>query len=66
MVKVKENTNANKLIGRCLLWASIPFNFAKNPFYVFMFVAVAIVGLGFKTPSYEELRGPHKRLRELG
>ena len=58
MVKVKEKEYANKLIGRCLLWSAIPFNFAKNPFYVQMFEAAALVGGGFKPPTYEELRGP--------
>ena len=58
MVKVKEKSGANKLIGRYLVWSAIPFNFAKNPFYVSMFEATAIVGLGFKPPSYEELIGP--------
>ena len=58
MVKVKEKADAHKLIGRCLLWSAIPFNFAKNPFYVSMFEAAALVGAGFKPPSYEELRGP--------
>ena len=53
MVKVKEKADAHKLIGRCLLWSAIPFNFAKNPFYVSMFEAAAIVGPGFKPPSYE-------------
>ena len=58
MVKVKEKADAHKLIGRCLLWSAIPFNFAKNPFYVQMFEAAALVGGGFKPPTYEELRGP--------
>ena len=58
MVKVKEKNDAHKLIGRCLLWSAIPFNFAKNPFYVQMFEAAALVGGGFKPPTYEELRGP--------
>ena len=57
-MKVKEKADASKLIGRCLLWSAIPFNFAKNPFYVSMSEATTIVGPGFKPPSYEELRGP--------
>ena len=58
MVKVRKKEDANKLIGRCLLWSAIPFNFAKNPFYVSMFEVTTIVGPGFKPPSNEELRGP--------
>ena len=58
MVKVKEKEDAHKRFGRCLLWSAIPFNFAKNPFYVCMFEAAAIVGPGFKPLSYEELRRP--------
>ena len=45
-------------MGRCLLWSDIPFHFARNPFYVQMFKAAAIVGPGYKPPTYEELRGP--------
>ena len=58
MVKTKEKEEADKLVGRCLLWSDIPFYFAKNPFYVSMFEAVAIVGPGYRPPTYEELRGP--------
>ena len=47
-MKVKEKEDAHKLIGRCLLLSAIPFNFAKNPFYVSMFEAVVIVGSRFK------------------
>ena len=36
----------------------IPFNFARDLFYVPMFEAVAIVGSGYKPPIYEDLRGP--------
>jgi hypothetical protein len=58
MLKKKEKEEANKLVGRCLLWSDIPFNFARNPFYVSMFEAASIVGSGYKPPTYEELRGP--------
>lgn len=58
MYKIKEKKEADKLVGRCLLWSDIPFHFARNPFYVQMFEAAAIVGLGYKPPTYEELRGP--------
>jgi hypothetical protein len=59
MVKQKEKEEADKLVGKCLLWSDIPFNIAKNnPFYQPMFDAVAVVGPGYKAPTYEELRGP--------
>jgi len=58
MLKPTEKKQADKLVGRCLLWSDIPFNFARNPFYVSMFEAVSIVGPGYKPPTYEELRGP--------
>jgi hypothetical protein len=57
MLKIKEK-EADKIVGRCLLWSDIPFNFAKNPFYVSMFEVVTIVGPEYKPPTYEELRGP--------
>ena len=58
MVKTKEKKQANKLVGRCLLWSDIPLNFARNSFYVTMFEAVAIVIPRYNPPTYEELRGP--------
>jgi hypothetical protein len=58
MMKKKEKEEADKLVGRCLLWSDIPFSFANNPFYVSMFEAASIVGPGYKPPTYHELRGP--------
>ena len=58
MIKVKEKQEADKLVDRCLLWSHIPFNFSRNPFYVSVFEVVAIVGQGYKPPTYEDLRGP--------
>ena len=58
MLKVKEKKDADTLVGRCLLWSDIPFNFANNPFYMSMFEAAAVIGPGYKPPTYEELRGP--------
>jgi hypothetical protein len=58
MLKKKEKEEANKLVGRCLLWSDIPFNFAKNPFYLSMSEAANIFGPWYKLPTYEELRGP--------
>jgi hypothetical protein len=46
-------------VGKCFLWSYIPFNIAKNnPFYQHMFDAVAIVGRGYKAPTFKELREP--------
>jgi hypothetical protein len=45
-------------VAKCFLWSDIPFNIAKNPFYHSMFEVVAIVGPGYRGPSYNELRGP--------
>jgi hypothetical protein len=50
MLKIKEK-ESNKIVGRCLLWSDIPFNFARDPFYVSMFEVVAIVG-----PGYSDIR----------
>ena len=58
MYKINEKKEVDKLVGRCLLWSDITFYFARNPFYVPMFEAVAIVGPRYKPPTYEELRGP--------
>jgi hypothetical protein len=59
IVKLKEKQEVDKLVGKCFLWGDIPFNIAlNNPFYQPMFDAVAIVGPGYKAPTYEELRGP--------
>jgi hypothetical protein len=59
IIKTREKEEADKIVARCFLWSDIPFNIAKNnPFYHSMFEAVAIVGLGYKGPSYNDLRGP--------
>lgn len=59
MVKIKAKREANKLVGRCLLWTNVPFSIAKNNlFYQSMFEVVVIVGPGYQAPTYEELRGP--------
>jgi len=57
MLKAKEREETYKLVGWCLLWSGIPFNFVRNPFYVSMFEAIFIVGPGYKPPTYEKLRG---------
>eukprot|EP00253_Pinus_taeda_P004357 PITA_04357 len=58
-MKKKEKAEADKLVSRCLLWGDVPFNIAKtNPFYQPMFDVVAVVGPGYKAPTFAELRGP--------
>jgi hypothetical protein len=44
-------------VAKCFLWSDIPFNIANNPFYHPMFEAAAIVGPGYRGPSYQDLRG---------
>jgi hypothetical protein len=59
MVKRKEKEEANKIVARCFLWSDIPFNIAmNNPFYHSMFEAAALVGPGYKGPSFNDLREP--------
>jgi hypothetical protein len=57
LIKIKETEEADKLVAKCFLWSDIPFNIANNPFYHPMFEAAAIVGLGYRGPSYQDLRG---------
>jgi hypothetical protein len=52
LIKRKETEEADKLVAKCFLWSDIPFNIANNPFYHSMFEAAAIVGLGYRGPSY--------------
>ena len=56
LVKSKEE-EADKIVTKCFLWSDIPFNIAKNPFYHSMFKVAAIVGPGYRGPSYKDLRG---------
>lgn len=58
MVKSKGKEEANKIMEKCFLLSDIPFNIAENhPFYYSMLEVVAIIGLGYKGPSYNDLRG---------
>ena len=57
LVKTREKEEADKLVAKCLLWSDISFNLARNPFYHSMFEAAAIVGPGYRGPSYHDLRG---------
>jgi hypothetical protein len=58
LIKKKETEEADKLVAKCFLWSDIPFNIANDPFYHPMFEAAAIVGPGYRGPSYQDLRGP--------
>jgi len=44
-------------VAKGFLWSDIHFNIAKNPFYHSMFEFAAIAGLGYRGPSYHDLRG---------
>ena len=46
-------------MGRCLYWSNIPLTIARNnPFWQEMCDAIAIVGPGYKSPTFQELRVP--------
>jgi hypothetical protein len=51
-IKTKETKEVDKLVAKFFLWSDIPFNIANNPFYHYMFEAAAIVGPGYRGPSY--------------
>ena len=46
-------------MGRCLYWSHIPLSIVKNnPFWKLMCDAIAVVGPGYKSATFEELQGP--------
>ena len=46
-------------MGRCIFWSDLPLSITKtNPFWQPMCDAIAVVGPGYKSATYEELRGP--------
>lgn len=58
-MKKKEKAEVDRLVSGCLLWSDVPFKISKtNPLYQPMFDVVALVGLGYKAPTFAELRGP--------
>lgn len=58
MLKKTEKKQANKLLAKFLLWSDIPFGIVRNnPFFQPVVDAIAIVGLGYKIPSYHDIRG---------
>jgi len=59
LVKKKEKQEANKVMGRCIFWSDLPLSITKtNPFWQPMCDAIAVVGPGYKSATYEELQGP--------
>jgi hypothetical protein len=59
MLKKKEKKEADRVVGRCLSWSDIPLSITKNnPFWQPMCDAIVDVGPGYKSPTFEELRGP--------
>jgi hypothetical protein len=59
MFKKKEKKETDRAVGRCLFWSDIPLSITKNnPFWQPMCDAIVVVGPGYKSPTFEELRGP--------
>jgi hypothetical protein len=59
IIKTRVKEEVDKIVAGCFLLSDIPFNIAKNnPFHHSVFEAAAIVGLGYKGPFYNDLRGP--------
>ena len=58
IIKTREKDEADRIATKCFLWGDVPFNISKNnPYYHMMFEAAAIVGPGYRGPSYNDLRG---------
>eukprot|EP00253_Pinus_taeda_P015844 PITA_15844 len=46
-------------MGRCIFWSDLPLSITKtNPFWQPMCDAIVVVGPGYKSATYEEMRGP--------
>eukprot|EP00253_Pinus_taeda_P004556 PITA_04556 len=59
LVKKKEKQEVDRVMGRCIFWSDLPLSITKtNPFRQPMCDAIAVVGRGYKSATYEELRGP--------
>eukprot|EP00253_Pinus_taeda_P014474 PITA_14474 len=59
LVKKKEKQEANRVMGRCIFWSNLPLSITKtNPYWQRMCDTIAVVGPGYKSATYEELRGP--------
>ena len=70
IIKKGEKVQADRVMGRCLYWSNIPLTIVRNnPFWQQMCDAIAVVGLGYKSATFEELRGQsfkQKRTSVLG
>jgi hypothetical protein len=56
--KKREKAKADEVLGSCLYWSDIPLNITKNnPFWQPMCDAIAVVGPGYKSTTFQELRG---------
>ena len=59
LYKKKEKQEADRVMGRCIFWSDLPLSITKtNPFWQPMCDAIVVVGPGYKSATYEELRGP--------
>ena len=59
LVKKREKKEADKVMAKCLYWSDLPPSITRNnPFWQPMCDAIAIVGPGYRSATYEELRGP--------
>eukprot|EP00253_Pinus_taeda_P002247 PITA_02247 len=59
LYKKKEKQEADRLMGRVIFWSDLPLTITKtNPYWQPMCDAIAVVGPGYKSATYEELRGP--------
>ena len=59
LVKMREKKEADKVMAKCLYWSDLPLSITRNnPFWQPMCDAIAIVGPGYRSATYEELRGP--------
>jgi len=58
-VKKREKKEADKVMAKCLYWSDLPLSITRNnPFWQPMCDAIAIVSPGYRSATYEELRGP--------
>jgi hypothetical protein len=59
LVKKREKAEAYMVMRRCLYWSDIPLSITKNnPSWQPMCDAIVVVGPGYKSATFEELRGP--------
>lgn len=59
VVKKREKKEADRVMGRCLFWSDIPLSIVKNnPYWQLMCDAIAKVGPGYRSATFDDLRGP--------